>query len=59
MLFAQILGKLGAKRALMRDLFDPLFAEPVQASLAYALAFVGLWTGLMGLLYWRRIFVKL
>lgn len=35
------------------------FASPVNASILYALAFVILWLGIMVVLYWRRIFLKI
>src|SRR5690606_12001508 len=42
-------------------LYDHAFASwagPLPGSLAFALAFVGLWLGLMAILYRRRIFIK-
>lgn len=43
-------------------IFQKLFlswASPINASLAYAIAFILLWLGLMWILYWRRIFIKI
>ncbi len=42
-------------------LYEHLFAtwlSPINASLAYAIAYVLLWLGLMAILYRRRIFIK-
>jgi predicted acyltransferase len=42
-------------------IFQKLFlswASPIHASLAYAIAFVLLWLGLMWILYKRKIFIK-
>ncbi|HSH46418.1 MAG TPA: DUF5009 domain-containing protein [Longimicrobiales bacterium] len=47
--------------ALKAWIYQNAFASwlsPVNASLAFALAFVGVWLGLMWLLYRRRIFIK-
>lgn len=38
--------------------FAPNFAAPENASLAFAIGYVLLWLGLMSVLYWRRIFIK-
>lgn len=38
--------------------FAPYFADPANASLAFALGYVLLWLGLMTVLYKRRIFIK-
>lgn len=43
-------------------IFQKLFlswASPINASLAYAIAFILLWLGLMWILYWRRILIKI
>jgi predicted acyltransferase len=40
------------------SLFTPLFSTPANASLAYALAFVAVWLGIVALLYRLRIFIK-
>lgn len=32
--------------------------EPINASLAFALLFVGVWLGIMWILYWKRIYIK-
>jgi predicted acyltransferase len=34
------------------------WAPPYKASLAFAIGFVLLWLGLMWILYWRKIFIK-
>jgi predicted acyltransferase len=39
-------------------LFEPVFASPYNASLAYAIAYVLLILGLTWILYWRKIFIK-
>jgi len=42
-------------------IFQKLFlswATPIHASLAYAITFILLWLGLMWLLYWRKIYIK-
>jgi predicted acyltransferase len=43
---------------LYRTLFAP-WAAPVNASLAWAVAYLLVWLGLMGLLYRRRIFIRI
>ena len=43
-------------------IFNKLFlswASPINASLAFAVCFILLWLGLMWILYWRRIFIKI
>ena len=35
------------------------WATPINASLAYAVCFILLWLGLMWILYWRKIFIKI
>jgi predicted acyltransferase len=66
-LFARILGLItvprggdvvALKTAIFDGVFRPLFAQPVNASLAFAIAFVLLWLGVMFLLYRKRIFIK-
>lgn len=42
---------------IFQKLFLP-WASPINASLAYAIAFVLLWLGLMWILYWRKIYIK-
>ncbi len=56
---AQAASRLGVKRAAMTSLFDPAFTLRTDASLAWAIAFVTLATVGVGLLHWRRIYVKL
>lgn len=51
-----------AQISLQGWIFQKLFlswASPINASLAYALAFILLWLGLMWILYSRRIFIKI
>ncbi len=43
---------------IFQKLFLP-WASPINASLAYAIAFVLLWLGLMWILYYRKIFIKI
>lgn len=38
--------------------FSPL-AMPINASLLFALAYVLLWMGIMWILYWRRVFIRI
>jgi predicted acyltransferase len=66
-LLARVLGFIpmlkpdGAPGDLKTWLYEHLFASwlsPVNASLAYAAAYVLLWLGLMTILYRRRIFIK-
>jgi predicted acyltransferase len=38
--------------------FTPLFANPANASLAFAISFVLVWLGIMTVMYRRRIFIK-
>lgn len=40
------------------NIFEPTFASPYNASLAFALAYVLLILGLTWILYWRKIFIK-
>jgi predicted acyltransferase len=50
-----------AKISLQGWIFQKLFlswASPIHASLAYAIAFILLWLGLMWILYSRKIFIK-
>jgi predicted acyltransferase len=46
------------KTAIFESVFRPLFGNPVNASLAFAIAFVLLWLGVMAVFYRRRIFIK-
>jgi predicted acyltransferase len=55
-------GEEPARVSLEGWIYKTLFltwASPVNASLAFAITFILLWLGLMWLLYWRRIFIKL
>ncbi|HMO80440.1 MAG TPA: heparan-alpha-glucosaminide N-acetyltransferase domain-containing protein [Pyrinomonadaceae bacterium] len=55
-------GPEGKEISLQQWIFQNLFltwAEPINASLAYAIAFILFWLFLMWLLYRRRIFIKL
>jgi predicted acyltransferase len=50
-----------AQISLQGWIFQKMFlswASPVNASLAYAIVFILLWLGLMWILYWRKIFIK-
>lgn len=40
------------------DIFEPMFASPYNASLAFAITYVLFILGLTWLLYWRKIFIK-
>lgn len=58
----RVAGPEGKEITLQQWLYQNLFlswAEPVNASLAYAVAFILFWLFLMWLLYRRRIFIKL
>jgi predicted acyltransferase len=66
-LMAELLGVItitaadGTKISLGSWIYANLFASwasPVNASLAFAIAFLLVWLGLMWILYWRRIFIK-
>lgn len=55
-------GPDGAKVALKTWIYNNLFlswAAPINASLAFAIAFILLWLGLMWLLYRRKILIKI
>lgn len=58
----RVAGPEGKEITLQQWIYQNLFlswAEPVNASLAYAVAFILFWLFLMWLLYRRRIFIKL
>jgi len=58
----RVMGPQGQDISLQQWIFTNLFlswAEPVNASLAYAVSFILLWLFLMWLLYRRRVFIKL
>lgn len=66
-IMADLLGLIGVRQAdgvwvpLKSWIFNNLFASwtsPLNASLAFAIAFVLVWLGLMWILYHRRIFIK-
>lgn len=66
-LMAELLGVIkltgpdGSRIPLQRWIYDNLFASwasPINASLAFAIAFVLVWLGLMWILYKRKIFLK-
>jgi predicted acyltransferase len=66
-LMAELLGLIkvtdanGTKVSLGSWIYDNLFASwasPVNASLAFAIAFILVWLGLMWILYRRKIFIK-
>ncbi len=50
-------GSISLKAWVFENLFAP-WASPINASLAFAIAFVLVWLGLMWLLYRRKIFIK-
>jgi predicted acyltransferase len=56
-------GSPGAEAVTLKGyLYGQYFTSwlsPLNASLAFALAYVWLWMGLMSVLYWRRIFIRL
>ncbi len=54
-------GPDGTEIALKTWIYNGLFASslsPINASLAFAIAFVLVWLGLMWILYWRKIYIK-
>lgn len=51
-------GQISLQGWIFQKLFLP-WASPINASLAYALAFILLWLGLMWILYSRKIFIKI
>ena len=57
-----VTGANGVKISLGSWIYDNLFtswASPKNASLAFAIAFVLVWLGLMWILYRRKIFIKI
>lgn len=57
----KVTGRGGMPVSVKEFLYDQIFASwalPVNASLLWAVSYVLLWFGLAGLLYWRRIFIK-
>lgn len=57
----KVTGSGGTKVSLGSWIYEDLFASwasPVNASLAFAIAFVLVWLGLMWILYRRKIFIK-
>jgi hypothetical protein len=56
--YQQITYVLGDLKTWLYEHFFATWLSPVNASLAYALAYVLLWLGLMTILYRRRIFIK-
>lgn len=58
----QVAGCDGAAVSLKTWLYEgwytPLFIDPVNASLAWAISYVVLWLGLMWILYAKKIFIK-
>lgn len=66
-LMAKLMGLIqitlsdGSRISLQAWIYRTLFltwAAPINASLAFAIAFILLWLGLMWILYSRRIFIK-
>jgi predicted acyltransferase len=51
-------GSISLKGLIYTRGFVPLFTNPANASLAFALSFVLLWLGIMTVMYRRRIFIK-
>ena len=54
-------GSDGTEIALKTWIYNGLFASwmsATNASLAFAIAFVLVWLGLMWILYWRKIYIK-
>ena len=49
---------LNIKAYLFQTFFMPYFAEPMNASLAYSICYVLIWLGLMWILYYKKIFIK-
>ena len=52
----------GTEVTLHSWIYNGLFASwlpPVRASLAFAIAFILLWLGLMWILYWRKIYIRI
>jgi predicted acyltransferase len=61
MILVKVAGPEAARIPIHRWLYESLFApwaEPANASLLFALAYVLLWLALMGILYRRRIFIR-
>jgi len=57
----KVTGAIGTKVSLGSWIYDNIFASwasPINASLAYAIAFVLVWLGLMWILFRRKIFIK-
>ncbi len=62
MLLWQVMGADGSKVSLQQYLFEHFFlrlAQPINASLLYALAYVLVWLGIAGLLYRQRVLIKI
>jgi predicted acyltransferase len=58
----KVSGADGARISLQGWIYRHLFlswAQPINASLAYAVVFILLWLGLMWILYWRKIIIKI
>ncbi len=57
----KVTGADGTRIPLQSWIYENLFASwasPINASLGFAIVFVLVWLGLMWILYWRRIFIK-
>lgn len=50
--------KLNLKDYLFQTFINPLFYSPYNASVAWALIMVLFWLGILWILYWKKIFVK-
>lgn len=58
----QVTGKNGEPTSFQGWIFETVFlplAEPINASLIYAVCFVLIWLFIMSILYWRKIFIKI
>jgi predicted acyltransferase len=61
LILVKVAGPGGARVPVHRWLYEHLFAPwagPADASLLFALAYVLLWVALTGVLYRRRIFIR-
>ena len=52
-------GKEVALKTYLYESFFVPFFSPMNASLIWALTYVLIWLGLMWILYWKKIFIKL
>ncbi|MCX8010352.1 MAG: DUF5009 domain-containing protein [Ignavibacteria bacterium] len=57
----KVTNELGEKISLNKYLYESIFVpilSPINASLAWAITYVLIWLGLMWILYWKKIFIK-